>query len=429
MPMDYVGDVAGDRCRRGREMRPMDRLLRAVLQGSICAGSLRITSASGTTFTLGDGTGEPAAIRFRSHAAERGILLDPEMKFGEAYMDGSVVVEEGSIADVLGVILRQRRDGRPALFARPQWFIRYLYRRLLQFNPRPRARRNVAHHYDLDGQLYSLFLDADRQYSCAYFEAPDQSLDDAQLAKKRHLAAKLLLNKSSENLRTLDIGCGWGGLALYLAEFCHARVTGVTLSREQWQRASGRAIEKNLTHSVDFRMQDYRDLREKFDRIVSVGMFEHVGLIFYDAFFRKVAELLSDEGVMLLHSIGRSEGPNVTNPWIAKYIFPGGYIPALSEVLPSVERSGLLVTDIEILRLHYAETLKHWRARFLAHREQVERLYDARFVRMWEFYLAAAEMAFRHQAMMVFQLQLTKRQGVVPMTRDYIANETQRLRA
>jgi cyclopropane-fatty-acyl-phospholipid synthase len=426
MPMDYVGDVAGDRCRRGREMRPMDRLLRAVLQGSICAGSLRITSASGTTFTLGDGTGEPAAIRFRSHAAERGILLDPEMKFGEAYMDGSVVVEEGSIADVLAVILRQQRDGRPPLFARPQWFIRYLYRRLLQFNPRPRARRNVAHHYDLDGQLYSLFLDADRQYSCAYFETPDQSLDDAQLAKKRHLAAKLIL---SPGLQVLDIGCGWGGLGNYLAETAGARVTGITLSQEQYAIARTRAAERGLAKQTEFRLQDYRDITGSFDRIVSVGMFEHVGLRHYREFFQKCTELLNDDGVMLLHFIGRSEGPNVTNPWIAKYIFPGGYIPALSEVLPAVERSGLLVTDIEILRLHYAETLKHWRARFLAHREEVERLYDTRFVRMWEFYLAAAEMAFREQAMKVLQLQLAKRQGVVPMTRDYIARETARLRS
>src|SRR5882757_8009257 len=274
MPMDYVGDVAGDRCRRGREMRPMDRLLRAVLQGSICAGSLRITSASGTTFTLGDGSGEPAAIRFRSHAAERGILLDPEMKFGEAYMDGSVVVEEGSIADVLAVILRQQRDGRPPLFARPQWFIRYLYRRLLQFNPRPRARRNVAHHYDLDGQLYSLFLDADRQYSCAYFETPDQSLDDAQLAKKRHLAAKLLVEPGQ---RVLDIGCGWGGLALYLAELCGARVAGITLSEQQLGVARGRATEKGLSERVEFRMQDYRDVPETFDRIVSVGAVALIG--------------------------------------------------------------------------------------------------------------------------------------------------------
>jgi cyclopropane-fatty-acyl-phospholipid synthase len=234
---------------------------------------------------------------------------------------------------------------------------------------------------------------------------------------------------SEERGRVLDIGCGWGGLALYLAEFCNARVTGITLSHEQWQRASERAVEKDLVRNVDFRMQDYRALREKFDRIVSVGMFEHVGLVFYDAFFRKAAELLADDGVMVLHSIGRSEGPNVTNPWIAKYIFPGGYIPALSEVLPSIERAGLLVTDIEILRLHYADTLRAWRERFLAHRELAERLYDQRFARMWEFYLAASEMAFREQAMMVMQIQLTKRQDVVPVTRDYIQREEARLRA
>ena len=310
-------------------------------------------------------------------------------------------------------------------WARPQWLIRYLGRRIQQLNLPSRAQRNVAHHYDLDSRLYSLFLDADRQYSCAYFETPDQSLDDAQLAKKRHLAVKLLLADRAGR-RVLDIGCGWGGLALYLAEFCRADVTGITLSQEQFAVARQRAAEKNL--AVDFRLQDYRDVNDRFDRIVSVGMFEHVGVRHYDAFFRKCHASLEDGGIMLLHSIGRSEGPNVTNPWIAKYIFPGGYIPALSEVLPAVERAGLLVTDIEILRLHYAETLKAWRQRFLAHREQAERLYDERFVRMWEFYLAAAEMAFREQAMMVFQMQLTKRQGVVPMTRDYVAREEARLR-
>ncbi len=404
----------------------MDRLLQAALERFVRVGNLRVTTAGGTTFSLGDGTGTPVAIRFTTRAAERGVLIDPEVKFGEAYMDGTVVIEQGSIADVLAVVLDQCIGGKPPFWARTQWLLRYLHRRLQQFNPRRRARRNVAHHYDLDGQLYALFLDADRQYSCAYFETPDQSLDDAQLAKKRHLAAKLLITPGQ---RVLDIGSGWGGLALYLAELSGARVTGITLSQEQLARARVRAAEKGLADEVEFRLQDYRDVPDKFDRIVSVGMFEHVGVGFYDAFFRKCAELLDDDGVLLLHSIGRSEGPNVTNPWIAKYIFPGGYIPALSEVLPAIERAGLLVTDIEILRLHYAETLKAWRERFIAHHEAVERLYDSRFVRMWEFYLAASEMAFREQAMMVFQLQLTKRQGVVPMTRDYIANETQRLRA
>ena len=404
----------------------MDRLLRVALEKLIRAGNLRVTTADGSTLALGDGSGKSVAIRFTTRAAQRNILIDPELKFGEAYMDGGVVVEQGSIADVLAIALGQDRDGRPPAWARPQWLVRYLYRRLTQFNPRPRARRNVAHHYDLDGQLYALFLDADRQYSCAYFEVPGQSLDDAQLAKKRHLAAKMLITPGR---RVLDIGCGWGGLALYLAEHCGARVTGITLSEQQHARARVRAAEKGLSGQVEFRLQDYRDVPETFDRIVSVGMFEHVGVGFYDAFFRKCRALLDDNGVMLLHSIGRSEGPNVTNPWIAKYIFPGGYIPALSEVLPAVERAGLLVTDIEILRLHYAETLKSWRERFLAQREQVERLYDDRFVRMWEFYLAASEMAFREQAMMVFQMQLTKRQGVVPMTRDYIMREETRLRA
>jgi cyclopropane-fatty-acyl-phospholipid synthase len=227
----------------------------------------------------------------------------------------------------------------------------------------------------------------------------------------------------------LDIGSGWGGLASYLSQHCGVQATGITLSAEQLAFACTRAGEQSLTERIAFRLQDYRDVPDRFDRIVSVGMFEHVGVGFYDTFFRRCAALLEDDGVMLLHAIGRSEGPNVTNPWIAKYIFPGGYIPALSEVLPAVEQAGLLVTDVEILRLHYAETLKAWRERFHAHRHEAERLYDARFVRMWEFYLAAAEMAFREQAMMVFQFQLTKNQGVVPMTRDYILRETERLRA
>ena len=320
---------------------------------------------------------------------------------------------------------RTTADGSLPGWARPAWLARYLWRRLQQFNPPRRARRNVAHHYDLDGRLYSLFLDADRQYSCAYFEAPDVSLDDAQLAKKRHLAAKLL---TRPGVKVLDIGSGWGGLGLYLAEMCGARVTGITLSEEQHSASNARAAEKGLAARCEFRLEDYRDLGERFDRIVSVGMFEHVGVGFYDAFFRKCAELIEDDGIILLHAIGRSEGPNITNPFIAKYIFPGGYIPALSEVLPAVERAGLLVTDIEILRLHYAETLKAWRERFLAHRDDAKRIYDPRFLRMWEFYLAASEMAFRLSTMMVFQLQLTKRQGVVPVTRDYIVREERRLR-
>jgi cyclopropane-fatty-acyl-phospholipid synthase len=403
----------------------MDRLLQFLLKTFIRRGTFRVTTSRGTVLTFGDGTGRPVSVRFATRKAEWGILLDPELKFGESYMNGTFVVEQGSIADVLAVMLGQGSE--VPYWARPQWLLRFLYRRLQQFNPRRRARHNVAHHYDLDGRLYSLFLDADRQYSCGYFETPEQSLDDAQLAKKRHLAAKLVL-RESRDLRVLDIGCGWGGLGLYLAEVAGADVTGVTLSQEQHAIANERAAEKGVAERARFKLQDYRDVEGPFDRIVSVGMFEHVGVNHYDTFFQKCAQLLADDGVMVLHSIGRSEGPGITNPWIAKYIFPGGYIPALSEVVPHVEKAGLLVTDIEILRLHYAETLKAWRDRFLAHREEAERIYDQRFVRMWEFYLAASEMSFREQNMMNFQIQITKKQGITPMTRDYIGEEERRLR-
>jgi cyclopropane-fatty-acyl-phospholipid synthase len=405
-------------------MGVVDRLLRSQLTQFIRRGSIIVTTANGTKFHCGDGSGTPVAVRFLTREAERRVLMNPELALGEIYMDGDFVLERGSIADVLAVVMDQ-----PAVlprWAKTQWWLRFLVRHLKQLNLRSRSRNNVAHHYDLDGRLYSLFLDADKQYSCAYFETPDATLDDAQLAKKRHLAAKLRLVPDA---RVLDIGCGWGGLGLYLAETVGANVTGVTLSTEQLQVANARAAEKNLTEKARFLLQDYRDVRGPFDRIVSVGMFEHVGVAFYDTYFRRCAELLSDDGVMMLHSIGRSEGPDATNPWIAKYIFPGGYIPALSEVLPSIERAGLLVCDIEILRLHYAETLKAWRERFMARREEAVQLYDERFARMWEFYLAASEMAFRKQNMMNFQIQLTKRQGVVPMTRDYIGQEEARLRS
>jgi cyclopropane-fatty-acyl-phospholipid synthase len=403
----------------------VERLLRTALARFIRRGNLRITTARGHSFLFGDGSGPAVAVRFTSARALYSVLLDPELRLGEAYMDGGLVLEKGTIADFLHILLTQDRTGKPPYFARPQWLLRYLKRRIAQLNWRRRSRRNVAHHYDLDGRLYSLFLDADQQYSCAYFENSEQSLDDAQLAKKRHLAAKLLVEPGQ---KVLDIGCGWGGLSLYLAEYLRARVTGITLSEEQLKRATDRARERRLSDSARFLLKDYRDAEGPFDRIVSVGMFEHVGVGYYDAFFGKVAELLTDDGVMVLHSIGRPEGPNVTNPWIAKYIFPGGYIPALSEVLPAIERSGLLVTDIEILRLHYAETLKAWRERFLAHADDIRKIYDERFLRMWEFYLAASEMAFREQNMMVFQIQLAKRQDAVPLTRDYMAREEQRLR-
>jgi cyclopropane-fatty-acyl-phospholipid synthase len=401
----------------------MDRLLRYFLKQFIRRGSMTFTAASGAKFTCGDGTGEPVAARFLTTDAELRVLLNPELALGELYMEGTFVVERGSIADALAILLDQ-----PEIlprWAKLQWWLRYLVRHARQFNPRGRSKNNVARHYDLDGRLYSLFLDADKQYSCAYFETADTSLDDAQLAKKRHIAAKLLIGHGD---RVLDIGSGWGGLGLYLAEMTSANVTGVTLSTEQLQVSNDRAAEKSLTGSAKFLLEDYRDVSGPFDRIVSVGMLEHVGVDFYETYFRRCGELLTDDGIMMLHSIGRSDGPDVTNPWIAKYIFPGGYIPALSEVMPAIERAGLLVCDIEILRLHYAETLKAWRERFMARREEAVQLYDERFARMWEFYLASSEMAFRKQNLMNFQIQLTKRQGVVPMTRDYITREEAKLR-
>jgi cyclopropane-fatty-acyl-phospholipid synthase len=402
----------------------MDRLLHRLLSRFIRRGSMTFTTANGRKFTCGDGTGIPVAARFLTKEAEIRILLHPELALGEAFMDGSFVMEQGSIADALGILLDQ--PGILPSWAKPHWWARYFLRHFRQLNLRPKARRNVASHYDLDGRLYALFLDRDWQYSCAYFETPRASLEDAQLAKKRHLAAKLLVGRGQ---RVLDIGSGWGGLGLYLAEMTGADVTGVTLSTEQLQVSNARAAEKGLTDSARYLLQDYRDVEGPFDRIVSVGMFEHVGVDFYDTFFRHCAALLTEDGVMVLHSIGRSEGPDATNPWIAKYIFPGGYIPALSEVLPAIERSGLLVCDVEILRLHYAETLKAWRERFMANRKEAVRLYDERFARMWEFYLAASEMAFRKQALMNVQIQLTKRQGVTPMTRDYIFHAENKLRA
>jgi cyclopropane-fatty-acyl-phospholipid synthase len=296
--------------------------------------------------------------------------------------------------------------------------VQHLTRRFEQFNPAARSKRNVAHHYDLSGRLYSLFLDRDRQYSCAYFPRGDETLDAAQLAKKRHIAAKLRMDRPG--LEVLDIGSGWGGLGLMLAREHGARVLGITLSEEQLAESRARAEAEGLADRVRFELLDYRSITRQFDRIVSVGMFEHVGIGFYPAYFNTIARCLRPDGVALVHSIGRFEGPSATNPWIQKYIFPGGYCPALSEVLPSVERSGLFSTDIEVLRLHYAETLRHWRRRFAANRDTIAAIYDERFCRMFEFYLCGSELAFRRQGHMIFQIQLARRHDAVPLTRDYI---------
>jgi cyclopropane-fatty-acyl-phospholipid synthase len=333
-------------------------------------------------------------------------------------MNGRLRIERGRIYDLL-TLLASNAQQRPL----PFWTAgfdgtRFILRRIMQFNPTNRARRNVAHHYDLDGAIYDLFLDCDRQYSCAYF-TNGGDLDDAQLAKKRHLAAKLALEPGH---RVLDIGSGWGGLGIYLAKTMGADVTGITLSREQLNISNQRAAMEGLQRSVRFELKDYRSIGGRFDRIVSVGMFEHVGVNHYATYFRKIAQLLAEDGVALVHTIGRSGPPNATDPFIAKYIFPGGSIPALSEMALSIERSGLITADVEILRLHYAETLRAWRERFLANWDKAAAIRDERFCRMWEFYLTSSETAFRYLGLVVFQVQLVKRIDALPLTRDYMAD-------
>lgn len=398
----------------------MRAVLDGILRRLITVGQLTVVwpDDSRTSYTGADG---PSAIlRLRDQRTIRRLVLNPSLGAGEGYMSGDLSVEGGSVYDMLDIFLAGMQDNPSSHpFIRWQEWLGVLGRRVAQFNPAGRSRRNVAHHYDLNGRLYSLFLDRDRQYSCAYFPHGDETLEEAQTAKKRHIAAKLCLDRPG--LRVLDIGCGWGGMALTLARDFDARVTGITLSQEQLTEARARAAAEGLEDRVQFEMLDYRAVTETFDRIVSVGMFEHVGVGHYRAFFNTVARCLKPDGVALIHAIGRRDGPGGTNAWIRKYIFPGGYSPALSEVLPGVERSGLMTTDIEILRLHYAETLRHWRRRFAANRDAIAALYDDRFCRMFEFYLAASEITFRRRGHMVWQLQLAHGHGVVPLTRDYIA--------
>jgi cyclopropane-fatty-acyl-phospholipid synthase len=397
----------------------MQAALDAILQRFIVHGRLIVRWPDGRLSSYGSETEPVAGVAFRTRATVRQILLNPALAVGEAYMDGTMVPEGCSIYELLDLMvtnLARNERGQPV--ARLRYWLRALKRRIDQHNPATRAQKNVAHHYDLNGRLYSLFLDRDRQYSCAYFPRGDETLEEAQIAKKRHIAAKLCLDRP--DLTVLDIGCGWGGMALTLARDYGARVTGVTLSQEQLAEAQKRAAAEGLQDRVTFELRDYRSVTQRFDRIVSVGMFEHVGVGHYREFFDTVSRCLQPDGVALLHAIGRGDGPGSTNPWIAKYIFPGGYCPAVSEVLPHIEKSRLVTTDIEILRLHYAETLRHWRRRFAANRDAIATLYDERFCRMFEFYLCGSELAFRREGHMVFQIQFAHDQTAVPLTRDYI---------
>jgi cyclopropane-fatty-acyl-phospholipid synthase len=397
----------------------MRAVLDLILRRLIVLGRLTVRWPDGSITTYTGEKGPEAVLSIADNVTIRRLVLDPGLALGEGYMDGTLNPVDCTIYDVLDVLMTNvgSQTARVPLMRLREWSGR-VTRRLAQFNPAPRSRRNAAHHYDLNGRLYSLFLDRDRQYSCAYFPRGDETLEEAQLKKKHHIAAKLRLDRP--DLSVLDIGCGWGGMALTLARDYGARVTGITLSTEQLAEAQARAAAEGLADRVTFELMDYRALHATFDRIVSVGMFEHVGVGHYDQYFRVVKRCLAPDGVAVIHSIGRFEGPASTNPWIAKYIFPGGYSPSMSEVLPSVERVGLRTTDIEVLRLHYAMTLRQWRRRFAANRDAIQGLYDERFCRMFEFYLAASELAFRRQDHMNFQLQLVREQTAVPLSRDYM---------
>ncbi len=380
-------------------------------------GTLYLTWPDGTRNAYGEGDGFTAGLKINDTATLRHLALQPGLALGEAYMDGGITVTNGTIHDVLSVVMDNFRTGNMPIL-RWQDRLRRRLRPLLQANNARRAKQNVAHHYDLNGRLYSLFLDRDRQYSCAYFPRGDETLEEAQAAKKRHIAAKLKLDRPG--LTVLDIGCGWGGMALTLARDYGAHVTGITLSEEQLAAARARAEEAGLTDRVSFALMDYRAMDRQFDRIVSVGMFEHVGIPNYATYFATLKRCLAPDGVALVHTIGRLEGPGATNPWITKYIFPGGYIPALSEVMVPLERAGLVTTDIEILRLHYAKTIAHWRRRFAANQDAITTIYDERFCRMFEFYLSGSELAFRLADHVNFQIQLTRDQEALPLARDYM---------
>ena len=386
--------------------RALDNLLTRGLRH----GALRVTYPDGTTRRYGTGAEGPA-VTLHGRDLPRRLVLAPDLALGEAYMHGQLTIADDDLHGLLTVVVRNFAGQGPVNT------LRRLGRYAAQFNPAPRARANVAHHYDLSGALYDLFLDSDRQYSCAYFAHPTMTLDQAQEAKKHHIARKLLI---APGMRVLDIGCGWGGMALTLARDFGADVTGVTLSREQHAAATARAEQAGLAGSARFRLVDYRALSGTFDRIVSVGMFEHVGVPHYNAYFAKLRQLLTADGVALVHTIGRATPPDSTNPWIAKYIFPGGYIPALSEVARAVEHQGLYATDVEVWRLHYAQTLRHWHDRFMANLDKARALYDDTFCRMWRFYLVASELTFRLNRHVVFQVQLSPVQDTVPLTRDYL---------
>ena len=394
-------------------------LLSYFLKTIVRVGTLDVIEANGRQHRFSGTPSPQVTVRLHDRGLPTRLYLNPDLAVGEAYVDGTLTIEQGTLSELVEIMARNMDNGPldPIFALRSKIWL--LIRSWQQNNPIWRSRENVAHHYDLPDRLYDLFLDGDKQYSCAYFMDQNDSLETAQTAKKRHLAAKLLLEPGQ---KVLDIGSGWGGLALYLAREGGGEVTGLTLSKSQLEVARQRAAKARLDQKVKFHLRDYRQQEGQFDRIVSVGMFEHVGVKHYEQFFSSIRNLLKDDGVCLLHSIGRMAGPGTTGPWMRKYIFPGGYSPSLSETLTAIEKSGLWVTDIEILRLHYAQTLKHWRERFEKNRGEIAGMLDERFCRMWEYYLTLSEAAFLYCDHFVFQIQIAKRRDAVPLTRDYIGD-------
>ncbi|WOI57428.1 cyclopropane-fatty-acyl-phospholipid synthase family protein [Palleronia sp. LCG004] len=393
-----------------------DRMFERIVRDVFRDGTLDVTLPSGRRFTAGSGSPK-MTVRITDPTLPRRIVANPDLGLGEGYMDGGIEIEGDDLRGFLDMMFHNLGTGNRTWILDLHNRMGRRLRRMSQWNPMSRARSNVAHHYDLSAELYDIFLDADRQYSCAYFRHEDDSLEQAQSDKKTHIAAKLLIEPGME---ILDIGCGWGGMALTLARDFGAKVTGVTLSREQHAIAERRAREAGLEDRVEFLLSDYRAIDRTFDRIVSVGMFEHVGQPHYDEYFAKVHDMLRPDGVALIHTIGRTDAPGATSPFIAKYIFPGGYVPALSEMSAAFERQGLGSTDIEVWRMHYAKTLRHWEERFSAGIEKARALYDDRFCRMWRYYLVASELSFVHGHQVVFQAQLAHRKTAVPITRDYL---------
>ncbi|MGB3244773.1 MAG: cyclopropane-fatty-acyl-phospholipid synthase family protein [Sulfitobacter sp.] len=391
-------------------------LLELQLKKMIRQGTLTLHLPDGDTWTVGHGN-PVFSVHISDPTLVRRLVLSPELALGEGYMDGTLTIEGGDLYGFMEFLLGNLPDQRASRWTYPIGLLHQALRRVQQFNPVSRSRSNVHHHYDLSGELYSTFLDTDRQYSCAYFRHPDDTLEQAQQQKKAHIAHKLLLKPG---MKVLDIGCGWGGLALTLARDYNVTVQGITLSEEQYAYATERAKREGLSDRVTFQLADYRETKGQFDRIVSVGMFEHVGVPQYPTYFRTIRNLLTEDGVALVHSIGRAARPGNTSPWIRKYIFPGGYVPSLSEAMTAVERVDLWPTDIESWRLHYGETLRHWRKRFEDHIDEVETLYDARFSRMWRYYLVASELSFRIGRQLVYQIQLARQRDAVPLTRDYL---------